>query len=192
MAMPNPFQKLKHGVLLCKRNFNTFVETFNFLVDFAQNIKGDGDANGNGTIVFDRTVPDRPVIRSKINFDYPFSKGVGSENFGRFCIVEKQNMASVNATIAFGNGYYRVGGRTYQVSDLSKSVHAAYIVALKVSLSGPQPTATLETFSNIANLNSAESDTDCYIMPLYQFDGEFNVVCDFRIGPDSAAWEFAS
>jgi len=67
MAVPNPFQHLRHGVLLCKKNFSTFVETFNFLVDFARNISGDGDNGGQGKINVDKTIPDRPVIRFNPN-----------------------------------------------------------------------------------------------------------------------------
>jgi len=189
MAMPNPFQKLKHGVLLCKKNFNTFVETFNFLVDFAQNVRGDGDANNNGIIVFDRAVPDRPVIRAKVNYDYLFNI---FKDRGLFKIKGREEGSGGSSTVYFENGYYRIGGKTFQVDNLTKSVPASSIVAVKVDLTGSQPTATLETFANMDALKDAEADTDYYLMPLYEFDSDLNVVCDFRIGPDAAAWEFAS
>lgn len=57
-------QHLKHGKALCGNVFARFVETFNALVDFMCNVKGDADAkNGEGHITFDRSNPAHPVIR---------------------------------------------------------------------------------------------------------------------------------
>ena len=64
MAKPIAVQKLKHGKALCGKTFGGFVDTFNWLVDFCQSLKGDNDANqGNGTITVDRADPSAPVIR---------------------------------------------------------------------------------------------------------------------------------
>lgn len=64
MAKPIAVQKLKHGKALCGKTFGGFVDTFNWLVDFCQSLKGDKDANqGNGTITLDRADPSAPVIR---------------------------------------------------------------------------------------------------------------------------------
>lgn len=62
MASDN--QHLKHGKALCGKVFARFVETFNALVDFMCNVKGDADGkNGEGHIKIDRTNPSHPVIR---------------------------------------------------------------------------------------------------------------------------------
>lgn len=57
-------QHLKHGKALCGKVFANFVETFNHLVDFTGNLKGDADVGTEeGHIRVDRTDPDHPVIR---------------------------------------------------------------------------------------------------------------------------------
>lgn len=68
--MQGSFQYLKHGKALCGKAAPRFVETFNHLVDFTKNIKGDADiGKEGGRIHVDRTDPDNPVIR--------FSEGEG-------------------------------------------------------------------------------------------------------------------
>lgn len=60
----NISQRLKHGKALCGKVFSGFVETFNALVDFKDNLKGDDDVSrGNGHIRVDRTNPRFPIIR---------------------------------------------------------------------------------------------------------------------------------
>lgn len=142
MAMPNPFQKLKHGVLLCKKNFNTFVETFNFLVDFAQNIKGDGDANENGTIVFDRTVPDRPVIRSKINMAYPFAASSADIPWMFSCTVDPDTQERSGG---WYNGRLQLGydcnwgtpdvqnDINYQIADIDKTEDGYHAIEINLN-----------------------------------------------------------
>lgn len=57
-------QYLKHGKALCGKVFGSFVETFNGLVDFKVNLRGDADRqDGNGHITLDRTDPRHPIIR---------------------------------------------------------------------------------------------------------------------------------
>ena len=57
-------QYLQHGKALYGRVFKGFVATFNWLVDFCGNLKGDADVNdATGKIVVDRTDPAHPVIR---------------------------------------------------------------------------------------------------------------------------------
>jgi len=63
--MADARERLKHGKALCGKVFRNFVETFNWLVDFSSNIKGDGDAGGSGKIVVDRKDDSHPVIRCK-------------------------------------------------------------------------------------------------------------------------------
>lgn len=64
MAEPQAIQKLKHGKALCGSTFGQFVETFNWLVDFCLNLKGDQSPTGDsGSITVDRSDPSAPVIR---------------------------------------------------------------------------------------------------------------------------------
>ena len=64
MARPPRIEKLRHGKLLCGSVFRFFVETWNWLVGYVDNMKGDADVNPQaGHITIDRTDPDHPVIR---------------------------------------------------------------------------------------------------------------------------------
>jgi len=40
-----------------------FVDTFNWMVDFINNLKGEGDINKNKKITVDKTVSDHPIIK---------------------------------------------------------------------------------------------------------------------------------
>ena len=64
MARPPRIEKLQHGKLLCGSVFRFFVETWNWLVGYVDNMKGDADVNPQGGhITIDRTDPDHPVVR---------------------------------------------------------------------------------------------------------------------------------
>lgn len=64
MARPPRLELLRHGRLLCGSVFRFFVETWNWLVGYVDNMKGDADVNPqSGYITIDRTDPDHPVIR---------------------------------------------------------------------------------------------------------------------------------
>lgn len=65
---PNFLSWLKHGMMLTKKNFPTFVDTFNYMLGRIDNIKGDKDINPqSGVISVDNTDPDHPVIRCDVN-----------------------------------------------------------------------------------------------------------------------------
>jgi len=182
MALPNPFQKLKHGALLCKKNFNTFVETFNFLVDFAQNIRGDGDANGSGSIVVDRSVPDRPVIRSKINMDYPFGGG-------GLIIPSCFEFAGIdNGLATFANPYYSIGGKSYELVNSSVLVSLPCIVVLEIS--STDGSAILTSCLDFSNLQSSQASMLNYLIPICSLNSEGNVTLDWRKMPTAAMGEF--
>lgn len=54
--------KLKKGVILDAQQ--GFVDTFNWMVDFINNLKGEGEVDdGKSDLVVDRSVSDNPVIR---------------------------------------------------------------------------------------------------------------------------------
>lgn len=71
---PKTLSELKHGNLLTKGNYPTFVETFNYAVKRLDNLLGDKDVNPQtGTIRVDNTDPEHPVIRC----DKPILSGNG-------------------------------------------------------------------------------------------------------------------
>lgn len=64
MARPQFMQRLRHGKLLTKENFPQFVETWNYITNRLDNIKGDADVRPqDGNIKFDNTDPEHPIIR---------------------------------------------------------------------------------------------------------------------------------
>ena len=54
---------LKKGLLLDADDHRGFVDTFNWLVDFCNNLCGEGDLDSTKSIRLDRRIDDRPVIR---------------------------------------------------------------------------------------------------------------------------------
>lgn len=58
---PGTLCKLEKGKLIDAQE--NFVDTFNWMVDFIENLKGDGDADAGKSVRVDRSVSDRPVIR---------------------------------------------------------------------------------------------------------------------------------
>ncbi len=80
MNPPRPLQLLRHGRFLCRAAFSRFVETWNWLVTYVDNLKGDADLNPlEGHVTVDRTRPDAPVVRL-VNLDL-LQRG-GSEDGG--------------------------------------------------------------------------------------------------------------
>ena len=64
MAVNIGLEKLEQGKALCGRNFPGFVKTFNWLVDFCRNLKGDADVDAlNGRVTVDTADAAHPVIR---------------------------------------------------------------------------------------------------------------------------------
>lgn len=68
MARPRILQQLTRGRLLTGRNFPWFVATWNWLTRYVDNLQGDADGrNEEGYITLDRSDPDNPVIRFRID-----------------------------------------------------------------------------------------------------------------------------
>ena len=65
MARPVILYRLRNGVILLGKALGRFARTWNWLVGYVDNLKGDADLNAaNGHITVDRTDPDNPVIRA--------------------------------------------------------------------------------------------------------------------------------
>lgn len=61
---PTYIQKLQHDKALCKSTTPQFVDTWNYMTERLENIKGDRDTNPqDGHITFDTSDPEHPVIR---------------------------------------------------------------------------------------------------------------------------------
>ena len=95
-------------------------------------------------------------------------------------------------TATFKNLYYDIGGKTYEMpADESldtpsveiSGVKEGDIFAIKVTATGAVPSATLESYQNIADLKSAQSDYNYFVRPLYKVGSGGSIECDFRTGP---------
>ncbi|MBR4614887.1 MAG: hypothetical protein IKO55_04720, partial [Kiritimatiellae bacterium] len=95
MAKPVAVQKLKHGKALCGATFGQFVETFNWLVDFCLNLKGDKEFNAaNGTVTVDRSDDSAPVIRVAVK-----GKGAGGNGTDGKLIKDVDISPSTSETV---------------------------------------------------------------------------------------------
>ena len=112
-------QYLKHGKSLCGRVFGTFVETFNRLVDFHANLKGDGDVSDDGLVTVDRADPAHPVIRlnrSRLTISGGGGSGGGDED-------ESSAVPSVNGA---DGDLSVIGGEIIAVTTNGKTITVSY------------------------------------------------------------------
>ena len=158
--------KLQKGVLLDANP--GFVDTFNWMVDFINNICGDGDNGGTGPITVDKTIDDHPVIKgggsgggvaSGCNFAYNPSDHTIADGY----VIIARTPTSVNGTTVTGAG----------------------LVYLEVTASSSSYTATITT--GAGSLPSPTS-TKTYI-PLYQIDSNLAVTADYRGAPQIQLYE---
>ena len=171
MARPPTIQKLRHNRLLCGRVFRFFVETWNWLVGYVDNMKGDADVNPqNGHIVVDRTDPDHPVIRFRAD---RLPKGGGGEAVdvpadGPFSPVYDTEGEDEEVVTGFQNCYWMNGGMTVHMSGTRSIPGTDGFIALKAGATpSTSGTATLYCYANLAALQAAQRDVAYFIVPLY-------------------------
>ena len=170
---PNVIQKLRHGRLLAGRVFRFFVETWNWLTAYVDNMRGDADANPqSGYITVDRTDPDAPVIRLRID---RLPKGgspgdpVAVSADGPFSPVYNAEGEDPDVVTGFRNCFWQNGGVTVQMSDQSSIPGSSGFIALKAgALPSTTGTATLECYATFAAMQTAQRDTSHFIVPLYR------------------------
>ena len=178
MAQPPAVQKLKHGKALCGATFGAFVETFNWLVDFCQGLKGDKDVNDTqGSITVDRSNPSSPVIRGGRD-----SSGNSNGNVagGTWEIHIEDGEAS------FSNCYYNAAGVTKLAAPWrTLPVSGSGIIAAIFTVEGFDD---MFIFASLSDLQEQQSNMAQYLYPLYVIDnGE--VVCDLRNTPQLQLFE---
>lgn len=122
MARPQNIQKLRHGKILSKTVFPSFVETWNYVTNRVENLKGDADVRPEtGCIKVDNTDPEHPVIRL-VNVTLSGNGGGGGGSGAGY--PEPWTFDMVNDVIMYP--YFQVG--TYRaeadVSDISLSAFA--------------------------------------------------------------------
>lgn len=93
-------------------------------------------------------------------------------------------------TVVFMSPYFRIGGRTYTASqtalvpDFDGGILAAVLNAETGAFS------QYVVYADFAALQTAESDTQKYVIPLYALDDAGGVTLDFRSAPQVAMSEF--
>lgn len=143
------------------------------------NLSGEADGHSeSGLTEIDHSIPSHPVVRFRRD---RLSKGGGTgASGGCFAIDGEGN---------FINTYYRVGDRLF-ITPASGTVetYKGQCVALVVTLNS-SPTAHLAGYASPAAMIAASSDPDYAVLPLYQFDGDGSILCDFRNIPTAQAIE---
>jgi len=200
MAMPRPVQRLKHGVILCKKNFVTFVETFNFLIDFAQNLRGDGDGHADGLITVDKSNPDNPVIRSKrgLSFFDRLESKLYPKCFEISSLAVTSNPDnSVTVGLSLINCYVQVAGKTHNFSASTAplthtiSEDGQDVLSLEIGATYTStPTFAYRWDGQLEQMQMWQTDVTKMIVPLYQFNRYGEIVCDFRGIPMFAMGEW--
>lgn len=183
-------QYLKHGKALCGAVFGSFVETFNRLVDFYVNLKGDAEVSSEGCISIDRTDPAHPVIR--LNRAKVGATSGGNSLPGAFELTEADDSSGYLLT----NCFWNVGGRSYGHDDIQYAFPAGscYLYA-KFSLTA-MGVVEIGAVGSVPELAEPQSAYDSYIVPLYHIstntDSNGNTartVVDLRNAPQIQAFE---
>ena len=188
---------LRHGKALCGKVFRRFVETFNFHNDFISNLKGDADLSVvGGKVNVDRTDERHPVIRCQGCGGGPKEKSDDGDGNGRYAIESIEG-----GVVTMKNPYFNVGGKTYHGEATTAELIGGQtnVIALRISATGVSaPTDSLEVYDSVASLQAEQQELDYYTIPLYMIatgvdeeteEETYDVVCDFRLGPDAAMGE---
>lgn len=180
-----PVQLLKHGLALCKANFDRFVESWNHVVQRSANLAGDGDDGRNGSIKVDNSDVDHPVIR--------FVGGSSSSTADVLPSAFQLTIVKSDGEVSgyeIKNLYSMIGGIT-SYSKMTYSITYSgspfFIAARYVNQSGDVLFQTVTTFANLDALTSDQSSYNNYTVPLYYCDGE-NVI-DLRTAPQVQVFE---
>lgn len=94
MARPVAIQKLEKGKLLTGTNFPQFVDSWNYVAERIENLKGDRDANPQGgRITIDSSDPEHPIIR------YVGKDAVGELSGGVTSIVGEYDSIAISGDV---------------------------------------------------------------------------------------------
>lgn len=179
-------QYLRHGKALCGKVFKRFVETFNYHNDFVANLKGDGDLPcDDGVINVDRTDPTHPVIRLNKN-KLAIPAGGGGKRlpqcFDIANMVIEGGETPVSATFDLVRPYFMLGGKLKECPyttgvELTGDERIVYLYY------NDDQNLGIGKAYDMNHLKSFQLEPYSFVFPLYQFDDDFNIVCDFRTAP---------
>lgn len=186
-------QLLTKGRALCGKAFPNFVRTFNWLVDFCQNLKGDaqGGADGGGKITVDTADPAHPVIRCKgCSSSSSFSGGIATGAFQ----IDLADDGTVNSW-TLTNCYWNVGGVTRSadtIDAVSGTDGFVYVLFDLTSSDGGTPTAGFA--ASLTDLEAQQKKYDKWCAVLYKAypdpdDDTKTRVVDLRNAPQIQVFE---
>ena len=191
MAKPPALEVLKKGKFLCSKNFPTFPDTFNYVVNRSENLKGDGDLDPKrGRIKIDNTNPEFPVIR--------YNENAGENNEKKnWTLLEPceldleagvvRNVYFICEELLYGNG---------ATSNFDKAnLNEGAVIFLKATSYSDAVSAGCA--SDITAYQTSAGDTSYHWLPLYLIldvdeipdTGEKNYkVLDLRRLPHAQSW----
>ena len=188
--MNGPLEYLSHGKALCGKVFARFVETYNGLVDFCANLRGDGDvAPGAGRITVDRADPVHPVIRCPGCGDSDGSSGASAADLSAsaFGLVEEKDESGTVTDRTVVNCWWNQGGVTRTGADVSIGTSEG-VVYLKVAVTGQGGSDFEVAVGTLEGVQSMQKDPSLYVVPLYSISG--GSVVDLRTAPQLQMVEF--
>ncbi len=176
-------QYLSGGKILTGANFPNFVQTWNWMVDFIRNLKGDGDnLTSDGYISVDRSNEKWPVIRTA----KALPEGGGGESiptwkYGRFRVYEVDK-----TKISLRNCYIFVTGKYYGGTDTTVSVDTSEnsaVVWAELDIKNSKVTIKADNITiGSSTFPWQSSDYSTVAIPLYLIRlGQIEE--DYRIGP---------
>ena len=119
-------QFLKSGKALCGKVFPQFVATWNWLVNFCSNMKGDADVNdAQGKITIDRADPAHPIIRCSGCSGGSGGSGGGSGGGGGSG-SDTTTTAGVTSVNSADGALSVIGGENIVVSTDGKTIKITY------------------------------------------------------------------
>ncbi len=198
-----PLQFLKRGKALCSAAFPNFVDTWNWLVNAASNLKGDADVNnGQGHITVDWSAVDHPVVRcTGCAASAADNDGVEESVYARAWELVRNVDEKSNITYQLLYCYYNRGGATYDAGnidvvipddaeDVSGFVVAKFRLVVDPDDEDTDATVTAHLYKNLTEVRDLQSNQNYYYVPLYQLTSSTRWI-DLRTTVQLQVFDFA-
>lgn len=171
---------LKKGKIIDADDNRGFVDTFNWLVDFCNNLRGEGDFDSTKSIRLDRRIDDHPVIRGgggggsvSVASDGPFAPVFASDT---------ETGEPTEHVSGFTNCYWQYGGKTYLLDDQTLGASNGFVCLKAGATPATRGTATLAYYGGLGALQAAQGDPAFFIVPLF-FLTDNKITIDLRRMP---------
>lgn len=161
-----------------------FVDTFNWLVDFCNNLKGDGEVDFGRPLWIDRRKDDRPVIR----FSGRLAAGGGGGGAvsvsadGPFSPIYDDEGDDPDVVTGFANCYWQYGGKTVLLANQSMPGANGFIALRAGATPETAGDAALNCYATLAALQAAQNELEYFTVPIYRVASS-KIVLDLRRMP---------